>query len=469
MPNTPINLIKGDKIGSETDYRDALPVNMYAVSRPMFGVAGYMIQIAGLTQFATGSGIDRGGIWNDRFEEHYRLSGNDFIQVAKDGTVTTLGSIGGIDTASLDYSFNTQAIIANNKYYLYDSVNGFRRVADPDVGAPIDVVWIDGYYCFTDGEYIYHTDITDEEAIDPLKFATAEFMPDKSLGCGKTQDNKWIVFGRYSMEYFRNAASADFAFERVQQRAQKIGIVGTHCKVEVGGNWYILGGRKEEAVSVHAVSIGSAQKVATREVDKIIGQYTETALRDSVVETYEEDGYTFILIHLPSHTLQFNQTIAKTAGIDNAWTILKSDVEGDKPYRAIHGVFDVNLGEWVYGDKRDEKIGILDNTVATHYDEVAEWLLFTPFYYLDSQSMDEIEIETVAGHTTFDDAKVFISFSYDGVTQGTAYAEEYGMQNEYGKRWIVRRMGYVRDWVSIKLRGACKSRMAFSAGAIHHG
>ena len=47
MPVAPITLIKGDKIGIETDYRDALPVNMYAVKRDILGAKGYMIEYPG--------------------------------------------------------------------------------------------------------------------------------------------------------------------------------------------------------------------------------------------------------------------------------------------------------------------------------------------------------------------------------------------------------------------------------------
>ncbi|MCK5644100.1 MAG: hypothetical protein KAJ19_25095 [Gammaproteobacteria bacterium] len=469
MPDQALNLIKGDIIGNETDYRDALPVNMYAIYRPMFGVQGYMLQYPGLTKLGEGFGIDRGGVWNERQENHFRVSGSDFIEVDKNGNSTSLGIIGGSDTASFAYSFNTQAIVANENYYLYDPVNGFRQILDPDVGNPIDIVWIDGYYCFTDGENLYHTDITDEESIDPLNYGTAEFMPDPALGVAKTQDNKWMVFGRYTVEYFRNDASADFSFSRVQQRAIKIGIVGTHCKAELGGNWFILGGRKEEAVSVHVLGVGSAQKVATREVEKVIGIYSEEQLRDSVVESYEEDGYSFVIIHLPNHTLLFNQTISVSAGIDNAWTILKTDVKGNATYRAIHGVFDARRGEWIYGDKRNANIGILDSKVATHYDDIAEWLLFSPLYYFDSQSIDQIEIETIPGHTTSDESIVDLSMTYDAVFYGTAYGEEYGMQNDYNKRWYLRRLGYVRDYVGFKLRGASRSRMAFGAGKITYG
>lgn len=462
-------LIKGDSIGVETDYRDALPVNMYTVLRQIFDVPGYMIQMPGLTQYATGSGIDRGGNWNERFQDHYRVSGTDLISVAADGTVVVLGTISGTDTASLPYSFNTQGIVADGKFFLYDPVGGFREVTDADLGDPIDCVWVDGYYFFTDGEFIYHTDITDEEAIDPLKFATAEFMPDPDLGVGKTQDNKVIVFGRYTTEYFVNdPTSTAFAFVRVPSRAVKAGIVGTHCKIEAEGAWFFMGGRKGEAVSVHRLGIGNAEKMATREVDKVIGQYNETELSTSVVETYAEDGNTYIIVHLPNEVLQFNVTLAKKAGIEQAWNILKTGT-GTTPWRAKHGVFEARKGVWVYGDKEDSRIGVLDETVATQYGEIAEWLLHTPFMIIERQSIDELEIETIPGFTDTEDATVFLSITYDGVSHGKEVTLQYGGISQYGQRFIARRLGDVADWFAFKLRGATRSRMAFSRGTITHG
>lgn len=465
---SPINLIKGDKIGSETDYRDALPVNMYGVLRPNFGAAGYMMQYPGLTQYGTGSGTDRGGIWNERFSQLFRVSGGSLLSVDDAGAVSVLGAVSGAENVALPYSFNTQGIVAGGNFYLYDPSGGFRQVTDPDLGNPIDCVWINGYYFFTDGEYIYHTDINDESAIDPLKYATAEFMPDASLGLAKTQDNKVAVFGRYTTEYFIDRAQTNFAFQRIESRALKIGIVGTHCKVEVAGRFYILGGRKEECVSAHAIGVGSMEKIATREVDKVIGLYSEPELYNAVVETYSEDGYTFVVYHLPSHTLLFNQTLAQSVGIDQAWSILKSGT-GDQPYKGIHLAFDPRRGEWVCGDKTDSNLGIVDSESALHYGDIAEWLLFTPFMNLEDQSIDELEIETMPGHTGSEDATVFISMTYNGVTYGKEWTEMYGLPNEYGKRFIVRRLGYVRDWVGIKLRGATRSRMAFARGMIDHG
>ena len=462
MPTAQIPIMKGDKIGIETDYRDALPINMYAVKRDILGAPGYMLCYPGLTVFADGVGIDRGANYNERFTEQYRVSGEKLISVGVSGVVSELGDIPGTKQAAMPYSFNTQAVIADGKMFLYDSTTGFREVTDSDLGNPIDGVWVDGYYFLTDGEYIYHTDIADESSIDPLKFATAEFMPDPSLGVAKTQDNKVMVFGRYSLEYFVDIASANFAFKRVETRAQKIGIVATHAKCEVGGSFYITGGRKNDSVSVHIIGIGSSEKISTREIDKVIAQYTEPELADMRMEGRTENNTTFVLIHLPNETLCFNTSIAQTFGKESAWTILKTDVQGGNTYRAINGVFDARSTEWVYGDKIDGRLGLLDNAVATHYDSIVEWLLFTPFIRFEKFSIDEMEFETIPGHTTTNDATVAFSVTTDGIFYGNEWWNMYGLPQDYNKRFIKRRCGYISDWAGFKFRGASRSRMAFS-------
>ena len=468
MPKLPVTLIKGDKIGIETDYRDALPVNMYAVKKKILGASGYMIQYPGLELLGTGAGIDRGANYNERFSNQYRVSGAKFVSVSTSGVVTELGSIPGTSQARLIdfYSFNTQGVIADGKFFLYSPSGGFSEVTDTDLGAPIDGVWVDGYYFMTDGDFIFHTDLTDESAIDPLKFATAEFMPDPSNGLSKTQDNKVMVWGRYSLEYFVNAATDNFAFSRVQTRAQKIGIVATHAKCESGGKFFITGGYRDSAVGVYAVGIGSAGKVSTREIDKIIKQYTEPELSDMRMEARTEDDTTFIIVHLPNEPLCFNESIAKSIGVEYAWSILKSDVQGNSPYRGINGVFDARSAKWVYGDKRDDSIGILNNAICTHYDKLAEWILYTPLLNLSPFSVDEIELETIPGHTVDIDAKVAFSITYDGVMYGKEYWELYGQPNDYNQRFFLRRLGICNDWLGFKFRGASKSRMAFALMAV---
>jgi len=466
MPTLPVTLIKGDKVsgGVDTDYRDQLLVNFYAVEKQILGAQGYLLDYPGLTQIGTGSGIDRGGIYNERFEDQYRVSGTKFISVSPSGATTELGTVSGSDQATLEgfYSFNTQGLIANGKFYLYDSTNGFRQVRDSDARSPIDGIWINNYYFMPDGEYLFHTEIGDESSIDPLDFATAEFMPDPSLGLSKTQDNKVMVWGRYTLEYFVDVANDNFAFTRVDTRAQKIGIVATHAKCESKGVWYITGGRKEEAVGIHAVTLGSSTKVSTREIDKILKQYTEPELSDMRMECRMEDDVTFILVHLPNETLCFNENVAGSLGVDYAWSILKTDIKGDQTYRGINGVFDARSAKWVYGDKRDSKIGRLNNDICTHYGDKVEGILYAPLLNLDGFSVNELNIQTIPGFTNVDGAKVAISQTQDGDHYGTEVWCDYGDAREYGKRFYKRRLGYVRDFVGYKFRKESSARMAFA-------
>lgn len=465
----PINLIRGDKVDANTDYRDALPINCSAVVRPILGAAGYLLQQPGLTQYGTGQGVDRGGIYNERFQALYRVNGTKFIRVAANGDVTILGDIPGTDTVSLPYSFNTQAIIANGRYYLYDPVGGFREIFDASLGTPYDAVWVDGYYFFTDGEYVYHTDIDDEEAIDPLRFATAEFSPDPTIGVSLTTDNKVIAWGRYTTEYFVNQATDLFAFARIPSRNVKYGIVGTHCKAEIGGDWFFMGGPKEGNVSIYQLGVGTAKNIATREVDKVIAQYDETALSTAVLETRIVDNYPYLIVRLPNETLMLNTKVAEAAGIEQAWSILRSGTASGYPYRAVNGVFDPRIPAWVYGDFTTSKLGILDESVATHYGDKVECALFTPFVYLEDMSIDELEIQTIPGFTSVDDATVFFSMTYDGAFYSMEAQLDYGGPSAYAQRFIARALGYIDNYFGFKFRWVSESRMAFATAWIKYG
>lgn len=469
-----VSLIKGDTVDNNVDYRDALPVNMFAVNREVLGAAGYLINWYGLVDYADGLGVDRGAIWvsAEAFTGLYRVSGEKLISIDSDGTVTELGDIPGHGQVSMDYSFNNLAIVANNNLYYYNSDDGCRQITGivdngdgtpigTSVGSPIDVVYVDGYFFLTDGADIYHSDITDEERYLALDFGNAQFSPDPSRGLGKNEDNEVLVFGAFTTEYFINVGTENFAFQRLQQKAQKIGLLGTHCKREMAGKWYTLSRRKESAPSFHVISLGNEQTISTRETDQILSTYTEEELSLTTVDVMIKDNVKFAIFNLANHALMFNESIAQTMGIDKAWSVLKSDVYGDAVYRAKDPVLDIRNGKWVVGDKRDSTIGLLDKSTCTHYGEVVEWLLFTPFVKMETLSIDKLEIETIPGIAPDNDATVSVSITENGRTYSKEWWQLYGENYDYGNRFYLRNLGYVRDWIGFKFRGASRSRMSF--------
>ncbi len=471
MPVATIPIIKGDsagRAGLAADYFDRLPENMYTVAEPHLDMPYYVLTYPGIRDFGTGNGNDRGGIWNERQLNHFRVSGPSLIEVDTDGNSTILGTVTGTEQVSLARSFNTQAIVGDGKYYLYDPTNGFRQITDPNVGNPIDLTWVDGYYFFTDGENLYHTTLADEEVIEPLGFATAEFSPDPTLAVAKDKTNQVIAFNRFSIEYFRNVASAGFAFQRISSKAQKLGIVGTYCQTEMDGTFFILGGRKEEDVSFYILSTGSAQSIATREIDRILDRFSEDQLQTVILEARKERGSEFLICHLPDITLLYNHAIGKKLGPAQAWSILKTDVEGDVTYQGVNGIFDTRVSEWIYGDKGTARLGIVDEELATYHGERVESIFYTPLVQLEAQCVDQIYLETVPGFVSTT-ATLATSITYNGVQFSREFFELYSDPQGYNVRYFVRRLGYVTNKIGFKFRNSSTEKMAFNKMVITYG
>ena len=462
-------IMRGDNIADNADYRDSLPVNYTVIMKPVRGANGYLRTHPGIRSFATGLGKDRAGYWNERQSRLFRVSGQNLIQVEDNGTIVDLGAVTGTDRASMAHSFDSQSIVADGKWWLYDGTS-LTQQTDTNLGTPIDHTWIDGFYFFTDGESLYHTSALDETQIDPLDFATSEFSPDPTLAVDRTSDNLVIVFNRYTTEWFRNVATDNFAFQRLQNKAIKCGVVGTHAETEMESQFYVLGGGREEDISVHILAGGAYQSIASKEVDEIIGSYTETELKDAVLETRVEGRESrFVMVRLPNHTLLYNKAVAEKLGADQAWTIVKSQIETDGAWRGVNGALKPDVG-WLYGDTTTTDIGVLDFTIATQYDEPVETILYTPLVDLETMSIDEIELDTIPGHQlSSDDVTCAISATTDGVTFGTEYWELYGEQYNYKTRFIMRRGGYVDNFIGYKIRYVGVERLAFSLFKAKYG
>lgn len=467
-----IPILIGDakgRVGFAADWFDRLNVNYYAPSVPHLNDQNYLLTHPGLKSFGESEGTTRGGQWNDRFEAHYRVSGARMVDIDESGNSTLLGNVPGTSQARMANSFNNQAVVAENRLYYYNPTDGFREITDPNLGNPIDITWVDGYFFFTDGENIYHTKITDEEQIDPLQFSTASFIPDRTIGVLKDKDNQVLVFGRFSVEYFVNRATENFAFQRISSKAQKIGIVGTNCKIELGGRIFILGGRQNENPSFYELGVGQVSRIATREIDLILEGYSEQELAEAVLEPRTERGEVFIICHLRNDTLAYNVTTAQRIGPGPAWFVLKSGVETDLVWRAKDGVYDPRISRWIYGDRVDNRLGELDEDTATQYGDCIECIAYSPLFDLEGASIDELEIQTVPGFAS-EEFSVSVAITRDGVRYTQEYFETYSDgNNDLDRRYILRRLGYISENVGFKIRCASNEKSALSQMVITYG
>lgn len=467
MPDVQIPIVRGDKTTEQTDYADRLPKNMIAVPKEIRGASGYLISADGLKFFGTGIGIDRGGFYSDRQAQHCRVSGDRFITVSPSGVVADIGAISGSAQASFAQSFTNLCVVAGGNAYLYNGT-ALTQITDPDLGSPIDVCWIDSYFFYTDGEFIYHSLISNEAQVDPLDYATAEFMPDKSLGVMQTQDNLVLVFGRYSMEYFINQANANFAFSRIAQKSIKAGIVGTHCKCTLAGFIFILGGRKDETASFHIVQAGGIDNLSTQTIDEIFSSYTEAELSTAVLESRADERDQLVIVRLPRHTLIYNHKAAMAIGKQNSWSVLSYGVDNDI-WLGANGVFDPRIAKWVYGSAYDLELFTLDKISAAQNDTAVESEFSTPLIPAKNVRVGDIELNTVAGYNA-SHVVIFMSVSFEGAFVSSEFIEVYSGPLQYGRRLIIRRsVGYVPDEFSLQFRCVSKDKVNFSNLVVNYG
>lgn len=461
-------LIKGTKVSSRAEWRDFLPLNMVGFSQNIGDWSGFLRTADGLTQYTTGLGQDRGAIWSDRFKIHLRVSGNSLIEVDQFGGVIDRSTVpvAASGQARMDNSFNSVAFVADGDYYRYVPGTTTLSIVTKPVGAGdfIDIVQIDGFYFFTDGENIWNTTLADEAVFNPNERAGSDFAPDEILGLGKSTDNKLLAFNRYTTDRFYNNGGTVFPFARLPNAAIPIGIVGTDAKASIGdGRWFIFGGGKEYSPSFFILS-NSYKNVSTKEIDSIIDEYSDYELVNISIEYRDTRDQALVICHLPRHTLVYDVRLSEKLG-ESIWYQWSS---GGLTWRGINGIYDPrNLNNsasgWIYGDKQDARIGRLDPSVCTQYGDIIDWQCETPMVKAMG-TVPVAELVTAPGHGAVTGDVVFVSTSKDGALYGPEVMVLRGDKGDYQHRMIVRRLGDYPQWFSMRVRG--KSAGVFSVAGV---
>lgn len=450
---TRLPLLRGDG-HSNLDYIDKLPVNFIAVSKQVKGDAGYLLTHDGVEEFATVNGTARGGYFNERFQKHFRVSGTSLEEISVDGSVSVIGLIPGSGICQFFSSFNTQAILADGRLFLYDNAT-LEEVKDLDFGFAISGTWFRGVYVFTDGQNIFETKVTDEYQFEPLSYVTSEFSNDPTQAVAQTENNQIIAFNRTSIEWFYfnpNNAAGTSVLSSVQNKSVKVGICGPNCKAEMSGYYFCLGSRPNESNMVYVMAqSGQIQKVSTKHIDNLLENYTQSQLYDCYMESRVTDGGKFLIIHLPDLTLVYNHAIGSQFGPESAWSIVKSGVNED-PWRCKFGVLDQRTGKWIYGDTKENKLGVLTSEKASQYGEPVEAICYTPISHLDGNIvLQSLTFQSIPGFSG-EPVDVFYSFSDDGTIFGRESSMRIGKPQKYKRYVKARSNGLFKDLLSIKLR-----------------
>lgn len=450
-----VPILSGIYADATSQLRTALPRNRVPVPTSSGVSDGYLAPAPGIVKFSDGPGVDRGGInWNGIC---YRVMGSTLVRV-NDGSYETLGDVDSGRPVSLDYSFDRLGIASNAKLFYWDG-SALTQVTDPDLGPVVDMIWIDGYFMTTDGEFIVVTELNDPYAVNPLKYGSSEADPDPIIALKRVRTEA-MALNRYTIEQFQNIGGDNFPFQRIDGAMIQKGCIGTHACCNFSESVAFLGGGRNEAPSVYFALSGNAQKIATREIDVILEGYTEEQLSRAVLEAKISKAHKHLLVHLPDQTLVFDAASTEAIG-SPVWFALTSSIAGLDTYRARFHVWVYD--KWIVGDTLRPQTGRLVDNVSTHYGDVIGWEFGTAIIYTEGTGaiMHQLELVGLPGDVAFGaDPVIWTSYSLDGQKWSNEKPKKAGMAGDTQKRICWDRQGHFRNWRIQKFRGTSDAHLS---------
>jgi hypothetical protein len=462
-----IPILSGINATLSSDFSTSYPRNLIPVPKDTGISKGYLKLAEGVTQFALFDasiiGADRGGInWNGSC---YRVIGQYFIRVNSDTTIDILGTLPTGGYVRFDFSFDRLAIACSGNLYYWNGTT-LTQVTDPDLKTVVDMIWIDGYFMTTDGQYLPVTDLNDPMSVNPLKYGAIDSDPSPIVGLLKVRDEAYAL-SRYIISPLDNVGGSNFPFQVVKGAIIQKGAIGTRTACVYHETIAFMGSARNEQPSIYVVSSGTAQKIATRQIEQELKKYTEDQLSQALLETRSHDVHEHLYIHLPDQTLVYD--IAATALIgEPVWFYLGSGTDGYGLYRARNFVWCYN--QWLCGDLLDaRRIGVLRQDTAEQYGQDVGYQFDTAVMYTGGASaiIQAMELVLLSGRPLYnaqDFVEQFIrrSYSVDGLTWSQANQKSLGKAGQTKKRPIWLGCGMIRNWRVERFQGRTSTPISFA-------
>jgi hypothetical protein len=457
-----IPILNGIYTDNGPDLRTSYPVNMVPVPKQSGISNGFLRPGDGIVANGSGPGVDRGGVnWRDSL---YRVMGTKLVEISSNGTVTVLGDVGGpVNTlVTFDYSFDLLAIASGGRLYYWDPLaSTLTQNTDPDLGVVLDVVWVDGYFMTTDGEFLVVTELSNPLQVNPLKYGSSEVDPDPVVALLKLR-NEIYALNRNTIEVFDNIGAEFFPFNRIDGAQIQKGVIGTFACCVYMEQIAFLGSGRNEAPSIYMGAAATAQKISTQEIDELLLNYTEAQLALVKLEARNDKAHQHLYVHLPDRTLVYDGAASQVLG-EAVWFTLTTTVVGFSQYRARNLVWAYD--KWLVGDPQSSNIGYLVDTIGTHWGQKVRWEFGTLIVYNEGNGalFHELELVSLTGRVALGvDPQISTSYSLDGLSWSQDRFIRAGTIGNTKKRLAWFQQGNMRNWRIQRFRGDSDSHIAFA-------
>jgi hypothetical protein len=328
------------------------------------------------------------------------------------------------------------------------------------LGVVLDVVWVDGYFMTTDGEFLIVTELTDPTQVNPLKYGSSEVDPDPVVALLKLR-NEIFALNRNTIEVFDNVGGELFPFARIDGAQIQKGVIGTFACCVFIDRIAFLGSARNEAPSIYVGAAATTQKVSTQEIDNLLLEYTEAQLSLVKLEARNDKSHQHLYVHLPDRTIVYDAS-ASEALQTPVWFTLTTTLAGFAQYRARNLVWVYD--KWMVGDPQSTNIGYLVQDTGHHWGQQVRWEFGTLIVYNESNGaiFNEMELVSLTGSIALGkNPKISTSYSLDGQTYSQEKFISVGTIGNRQKRLAWFQQGHMRNWRIQRFRGDSDAHVSY--------
>ncbi len=400
----------------------------------------------GLRTFATcGTGPIRGMHIMDGIL--YVVSGQDLYSVSSAGVATVVGgAVTGTGVVSMADNGTQLCIVNGTNGYIYTVATGFTLISDIDFHAANTVEFFDNVFVFDwiGTNKFFISDTLDGTSYDGLGFGTAEVQSDFVL-CTVNQQENLLIFGASTIETWYNAGAVNMPFLRVDGGTIERGLIAPLSTVKEDNSVFFLGDDR----NYYRLNIITPVRVSTHAIEEEWATYSTMA--DAFSFSYTYGGHKFVVLVFPTANKTWKYDIST-----NLWHEGESwDINGNSLGRWRGNCHIDCYNQNLIGDAFSGKIGALDATVFTEFDQPMRALMTSPPLHNDRKrvfvSRFELDMETGVGLNTGQgsDPQAMLRWSKDGGRTFSAQQiwQTIGRIGQYLTRLRWLRLGQGREWI----------------------
>lgn len=378
----------------------------------------------------------------------YGVCGSSVYQINADMSLTNIGTIG-TGTGPVEMVDNATYMIivdgSSTGYQVTLADNTFAPITQDSFYGGNSVAFVDGYFVLNrPGTYEWYISLADQITFDPTDFASKAAYLDNIVAVAVV--NRYIyLFGTQTTEVWFNLGGSIFPFSILPGIYMQYGCTSAASIAQMDGQLYWL----TQSPQGHAMVCRTEQQrpvqISTLALDNEIGGYAR--IDDAIGFTYQLAGHFFYVLTFPTADKTWQFDLSSGQWNELSWL----DTNGD-PHRHRAGCHAFAFGIHLVGDWQNGNLYQWDlDTYTDNGQPITRLRSFA--HIVDGNQNRMIHQEVIAQMETGNGdggspIPVFLRWSDSaGRSWGNAISQSLGVEGEYLKSILFRRLGMARDRV----------------------